>query len=398
MTIRLATPQAIYEVGGRSQNEDYIFPPLGKAKARGMWYLVCDGVGGASKGEVASRLLGEGLNQYFSDYSPIGPVTEEYLQAALSATEQQMEAYVTDHPEAEGMASTLTLLYLDEKGAVIAWIGDSRGYQFRQGECIYQTQDHSLVNQLVQQGVLTAEEAKNHPRSNVILRAVKGSNEPAELASHRIEDIQPQDVFLLCSDGLLEQWDTPELAALTDSGLSLANIRSTLLSKSEGQTSDNFSAYLVQVASVDGQKKARVGTTPPPPEAQQDRGWLGRALWGALIVGLIVLGLLFILSEDNEIRKQALAARMNGKQVEAVFWADSLTTLQVDDENKKMAKVLRDSLQSELFLWMSDSTNPQYHISYYGCGLAAEELQIWGDKRTTGTVFQLREECAALSA
>lgn len=398
MTIRLALPQAIYEVGGRSQNEDHIFPPPGSATAKGMWYIVCDGVGGANKGELASQLLSEGLNQYFTDYPPIGPITEEYLQAALTATEQQMESYVTDHPEAHGMATTLTLLFLDEKGATIGWIGDSRVYQFREGQCVYQTQDHSLVNQLVQQGVLTEEEAEHHPRRNIILRAVKGSSEPADLEVYQTSDIQPGDIFLLCTDGLLEQWNTQSLAELSGSGLSLANIRSTLHSKSQGQTSDNFSAYLLQVDKVNGQKKARTPLSTPPDTGSQNRGWLGRVVWAAVIVGLLVIAGLFLWEGQGEVRKQAFAAHQAGNFVEAVYWMDSLADHHQDDARKlPLVQSLQDSMQQSLFLWMSDSTTDQYQVTFYGCGLSAEALQAWGSKRPKGTIYRLRQACQTLS-
>ena len=96
------------------------------------------------------------------------------LNSILLRTELELDKIVAKNPEYKGMATTLTYLHLSPEGAIIAWAGDSRVYHIRDGKILFKTEDHSLVNQLVQAGQITEEEAAHHPQKNVILRAVIG--------------------------------------------------------------------------------------------------------------------------------------------------------------------------------------------------------------------------------
>ena len=103
------------------------------------------------------------------------------------------------------MATTLTMVSVGASGITLAHIGDSRIYQFRQGEIIYQTEDHSLVNSLVKLGKISKEEALTHPQKNVIIRAIQGSEHPTEADVVLLKDIQAGDYFFMCTDGVLER-------------------------------------------------------------------------------------------------------------------------------------------------------------------------------------------------
>ena len=146
-------------------NEDSILPPYpekGKTPIRKL-FLVCDGVGGSEKGEIASSLACESFQTFFSTFLEDEP-TEEFVNKAVGYTEVRFDDYVKNHPEAKGMATTLTMVSVGASGITLAHIGDSRIYQFRQGEIIYQTEDHSLVNSLVKLGKISKEEALTHPQ------------------------------------------------------------------------------------------------------------------------------------------------------------------------------------------------------------------------------------------
>lgn len=147
------------------------------------------------KGEIASSLACESFQSFFSTFLEEEP-SEEFINKAIRYTEARFDDYVNSHPEAKGMATTLTMVSVGISGITLAHIGDSRIYQFRRGEIIYQTEDHSLVNSLVKLGKISKEEAVTHPQKNVIIRAIQGTEHPTEADVALLNDIQVGDFFL----------------------------------------------------------------------------------------------------------------------------------------------------------------------------------------------------------
>ena len=172
MIITIGKPCAITEKGGRSNNEDSIYPLPEQVTLDQKLFMVCDGVGGAEKGEVASSLACESIQTFFSTFLKDDP-TPEFIHKAVHYAEVCFDSYVQEHPEAMGMATTLTMAYIASSGIVLAHIGDSRIYHLRKGEILYQTEDHSLVNSLVKLGKITPEEALTHPQRNVNEKAIE---------------------------------------------------------------------------------------------------------------------------------------------------------------------------------------------------------------------------------
>ena len=280
MNIQLHPLQSFSETGKRPRNEDSLYPSLGSTPLIPSLFLVCDGVGGSSKGEIASKLVCQGFPEVFAKSPPPEPLSSAYLQEGLREVEKKISDRIQASGSFQNTATTLSLLYFDAQGAMLAWVGDSRIYQFRQGKLLYRTEDHSLVNELVKQGHLKAEEAVNHPRRNVILRAIKGSHERTELETHRLSDIQAGDIFLLCTDGLLEKWSDASLAELMESRLTLNEIKNSLLLRSLNQTRDNFSAMLVQVKSTSPKNGTGVVKKRRIPRAIVALGILFLLIWG----------------------------------------------------------------------------------------------------------------------
>ena len=101
---------------------------------------------------------------------------------------------------------------MDSDGITFAHVGDSRIYYLRQGEILYRSEDHSLVNLWVSLGKITPEEAATHPQRNVIVRAIEGSHSSTEADVNRWTDVRAGDFVFLCTDGLLEQWSDKEIA------------------------------------------------------------------------------------------------------------------------------------------------------------------------------------------
>jgi len=131
MNITLEQPYAISEKGGRVNNEDSIFPLSELVDSGQKLFIVCDGVGGAEKGEIASSLACDSFQTFFSTFIE-GDPTEKLINKAVQYTEVRFDEYVALHTEAKGMATTLTMIYVRESGITIAHIGDSRIYQFRE--------------------------------------------------------------------------------------------------------------------------------------------------------------------------------------------------------------------------------------------------------------------------
>lgn len=243
--MHILSPACLHEIGRRTNNEDAIYPSKGEATTNTRLFLVCDGVGGAAKGEVASTLACKTLSNLLANRPT---VSEADIQAAITATYDALEAYVEANPASKGMACTLTLLHFSADGATIAHLGDSRVYHLRAGKIVSVTRDHSLVMDMVVAGILSAEQAAEHPKRNVINRALVSSGDRKEATIAKISDVQPGDRFFLCTDGVLESVSDAMLCeilfrpGLTDNQR-IDEINQRCLEASY----DNYSCYLVQV-------------------------------------------------------------------------------------------------------------------------------------------------------
>lgn len=254
MTIKLHPPIGFCEKGQRANNEDYIFPLTNEATVQDSIFLVCDGVGGAQKGEVASQLACEAFMDFYKK-NDAAKMDKVGLQKAINFIQKQFEIYERQHPTAKGMATTFVLLYFHEAGATIAHIGDSRVYHIRGKDILFKTEDHSLVNEWVQQGKLRPEEAVVHPQSHIITRAVHAQkNGNTTIDVHQInENLKAGDYFLLCTDGVTEVMADADITDwLNNEGLMNMEKMDSLKSRCEKYAQDNFSAYLIQIEKVIG--------------------------------------------------------------------------------------------------------------------------------------------------
>lgn len=246
--MKIHKPTCLNELGNRSNNEDLIFP--NKASIDDDLFLVCDGVGGHDNGEVASRIICEFLPQYFAN-NQVDIHDEECLESALKFVEKKMNDYIKLNIEASKMASTLTLLCLskEEDKALIGWIGDSRVYHIRDGKILFQTKDHSEVQSLVDMGEISEEEAENHPRKNIITRAVSGKDS-TRIDQKIISNIKANDYFFLCTDGILENLNKSVIKKWFVKENSPEEIKSLILNNALNNTKDNFSMYLIKIEEV----------------------------------------------------------------------------------------------------------------------------------------------------
>ncbi len=252
LDIKLGRAAGYYQIGQRANQEDARYPDTDRPSDKQRCFIVCDGVGGLDKGEVASSTVAKAMGEYIDRYDLSREFTVTDLAYALNAGYDALDR--VNRGASLGMATTLTLLVAHAAGVMVAHIGDSRIYQLRPGVgVVFRTYDHSLVNVLVRNGVISPEDAVNHPKSNVITRCMGGANpgDRAEATTMNITDVLPGDVFLLCSDGVLHEITDADLASMVDSGMTVEQMSATLAERTAGST-DNNTAFLVPVQSVGG--------------------------------------------------------------------------------------------------------------------------------------------------
>lgn len=192
----ILTAFAESRIGGRNENQDsygWKDTPLG--------YLVtvCDGMGGGVGGKTASTIAVREIIAGVSEASEDEEVSNIIIKAVRRANMAILEAG-NENPKLKGMGTTATVLLLSEKSAHIAHVGDSRVYQFRGRKKIFRTFDHSMVFEMVLQGVITEEQARLSAQSNVITRAL-GIKPDVEVEVHEVS-YEAGDRFMLCSDGI----------------------------------------------------------------------------------------------------------------------------------------------------------------------------------------------------
>jgi serine/threonine protein phosphatase PrpC len=240
MAINIKNQSFFSEIGKRANNED------NGGWNEGSTYIVCDGVGGNERGEIASEIITNTLLQIYKEN------LSTPIDLALKTAENKLSNYIAQNPESLGMASTLVMTIIKTNGIQLAWVGDSRIYQFRNGEIIFRTTDHSWVNEALAAGILTAAEAENHPKSNVITRAIQGNHKTVQAQEVWLTDIQKNDMFLLCSDGVLETWTDQELCLLFSNSEDTDFIANKIKQECAETSKDNNTAIVYKIESIDG--------------------------------------------------------------------------------------------------------------------------------------------------
>jgi protein phosphatase/serine/threonine-protein phosphatase Stp1 len=218
----------------RSHNEDaYVDRP-----EAGLW-AVADGAGGHQAGEIASGMIRDALLAIPDDL-PAGRMLGEVRQRLMLVHEALRERAGNGT-----IASTVVVLIVRGGHFCCLWAGDSRLYRLRGNHLEQVSRDHSLVQELVDAGIVAAEDAESHPRANVITRAVGAGDEPLEI-DKATDHVLPGDRFLLCSDGLSKTLPESEIAALlgvADAALAPDLLVAAALAR---DASDNVTAVAVE--------------------------------------------------------------------------------------------------------------------------------------------------------
>lgn len=238
----------------REANEDSVCsrPDIGL-------FLVADGMGGHAAGEVASKLAAQVIETFVNDtrnadvnttwpfpYDPALSLDGNRLTAAFRLANRRLGTAMENDEKLRGMATTAAVLLVGRDKPVVAHVGDSRVYLYRNGTLTQITEDHSWVNEQVRAGVLSEADARHHPWRHVVTRALSGGDDPGVDVQEL--DVKTGDRILLCSDGLSGVVSQDQLAEIVGAETSLDEIcRRLVEAANHAGGPDNITVAMLQV-------------------------------------------------------------------------------------------------------------------------------------------------------
>ncbi len=235
-------------IGGRSENQDS-FDFVRTEEGR-LVVTVCDGMGGTNGGAVASQTAVDAIKEYLSESHDIES-GEEQVAGSIKAANDAVYQKAVESPALRGMGTTATVALFDNEAAYIAYAGDSRIYQIREGKKIFRTFDHSRVFELVKAKRITEEEARLRPDSNVIMRAL--GIRPEIIVDTAKLPYKKGDRFILCCDGVWGSMPEKELIHIFSASGTVENIVESITSavdcigKKTGGHHDNLTVIVVEM-------------------------------------------------------------------------------------------------------------------------------------------------------
>jgi len=238
----------------RALNEDAVL-------AASPIFLVADGMGGHAAGEVAAGIAVAELGK-LAGTTDLGP---DQLLDAIDAANRAILDWSASRPDTAGMGTTLSGVALGRVGGSPHWfvfnVGDSRVYRFDGAALTQVTTDHSEMEELIRAGAITAEQARHHPRRNVVTRSL--GTDPAPIADIWVLPAEPGDTFLICSDGLTLEVDDVDMSAVLRAAREPADAAAALVARAiAAGARDNVSAVVVSLPRVAEQTTADVATAP----------------------------------------------------------------------------------------------------------------------------------------
>ncbi len=227
----------------RDHNEDSV--TIVKNNSGEILMAVADGMGGHKGGEIASSIAITHIGKRFIDTSSVGNKEDaiNFLKEIVSEANMLLYRYTEENPESLGMGTTIVMALLTDEFLLFGNIGDSSGFVIKNKKIYKITNDHTLVNLLVKSGEITEEEAKDHPRKNVLMRAL-GANISVEMDVFDVE--RDVSAILLCSDGLTNMLDDTQIENVLNSDIDIDAKVQKLIDKANNRGgTDNISvAYL----------------------------------------------------------------------------------------------------------------------------------------------------------
>jgi len=277
----------------------------------GLLALVADGMGGAKAGDLASQIAAdEFVNYVESHLLGISPKTSYVrsilLQGFLSAHQKIVELS-TNNPEVSGMGTTLVAVFVWGNQYIVANVGDSRAYLIDPGDINQITKDHSEVQLMVDHGIISKEEARHHPRKNIITQSLGDPYEQPSVdifPSHGAFNVIRNTIILLCSDGLVDGASDGEIHDLITSMSDLNDTAQSLTKLAfDGGSKDNITVVLIEFGKMPRDPRARSISTPPTISVKAKKKIkkkkilvpLSHVIIGAVVVFAAWCGLLLVL-------------------------------------------------------------------------------------------------------
>ncbi len=217
-------------------------------------FVVCDGVGGHTKGEVASNFVVSAILKSIKNIEDSNSLNEISIQEIVKQAQIFLGGLLINSPESEGMGTTFCGVYKTDKAMYIAHIGDSRVYYIKPKEQLFwHTWDHSIVGYLVETGEITREEGRFHPQNNRISRAIIATKNQkiAKADISKITNVEKGDLFFICSDGVNESWSDLDLVKLLVSDKSIHEKLKIIQKNCVLESKDNNTAILLEIEEKD---------------------------------------------------------------------------------------------------------------------------------------------------
>ena len=258
MTLRVSEFAFSSDTGrARTANEDSFY-------AQAPLFAVADGMGGAQAGEVASKIAAES----FAPAVRKGEPPEAYLRGIAEAANERIHSLAKHDSTRSGMGTTLTAALVEGDDVSFAHVGDSRAYVWRDGALRLLTSDHSLVEELRRQGRISDEQAEDHPQRSIITRAL-GPEASVEVDTLSFS-ARPDDVFLLCSDGLTTMLKDDAIAAVLREATDLDDAAVRLVAAAnEAGGRDNITVVAFRVEEGEAEPVGADGATLIGPSAEE---------------------------------------------------------------------------------------------------------------------------------
>lgn len=228
----------------RDHNEDSVI--IVKNHNNEYLLAVCDGMGGHKGGEIASSIAISHIGKCFREMGKLGKKEDAilWIKNVVSEANVLIYKYTEQNPESAGMGTTIVMSLLTKDYLLFGNIGDSSGYVFKDNQIHKITTDHTLVNLLVKSGEITEEEAKDHPRKNVLMKAL-GATTTVEMDIFDVET-DVEGIFL-CSDGLTNMLDDEQISKVLSEELSVEEKVNKLIIKANNRGgTDNISAAFLK--------------------------------------------------------------------------------------------------------------------------------------------------------
>ncbi|HPP78626.1 protein phosphatase 2C domain-containing protein [Methanospirillum sp.] len=207
-------------------------------------FCVADGIGGEQKGEVAAQLVLTHLRDHYLEVAD-----EESFIKVVYGAKDQLEAYVKKNPDSSNLGCTLAGVIIQEDKAHVFNIGDCRVYRINGKFFERITKDHSVVQHLLEEGVITEDEMRYHPRKNIVTSSISGDGIKDSInVWFKTMVLRDQDMFFICSDGIWECFSQDELEMIYEKHPGYAFCEKVLIASLARQSSDNVTAILLSTS------------------------------------------------------------------------------------------------------------------------------------------------------